>query len=864
MKRQLKLKKWSFTFFSMLLLSIATYGQQNFTHNNIQYEVVSGTTEVKVIGYDGTAREVDIPEIVNNYTVVAIGAKAFFNPTTASSSERLKEITIPPTVTSIGREAFANNELTSIDLSNVTTIGKQAFENNLLISVTMSEDLVTIEDSIFKNNKLRSIEIPNSVETIGNSAFGTNELINSVTIPENVKTIKEWAFANNPSGPSHHGQGVPLPVKRGIVTVFMKPIEPPGTPITKPEIHTVGSDIFTTTRAQYVVAGTNDPLPPLPRNGVIDLIVPEGKASVYRNWYVGNYFKTIREESFTVNDITYKITKITPGGGEVMVMGYQGQGQLTNVNIPETVSNIVFEYNYIDINNDDVNDVTEYKVTGYEYKVTSIGPGTFSGKQLSSIDIPENVTSIGESAFSNNQLTSVTIPNRVSSIGNNAFKDNALDIVVVEGDIKSTRAPSISMDDSENPFGDAAARSQIDLIISVDNRDKFVDGWTGFNNVIDTFTDDKNIEYEITSLNNNPYYEVRVSGYDDSATNTDIEIPEDRTVGNLIEFKVTAIGPAAFQKPEDPNAPVVRLTSVDIPDSVTSIGSAAFQFNALTNVVIPNSVTAIGAAAFEGNGLTSVTISKNITKGHMGTNVFSKNNFEQVTIPEKMEFIPNSTFSKNSNSKFIKVVIPDNVTVIGNRAFAETKLKEVILPKELDTIGAWAFSIAPALVKVEIKAESPPSHIIDLTTLGSLIPGRHINQQVFTTGSVSLTDNSLNFLDRRHEIDLIVPESAEQAYRDDDFWGGFKSINGDVTMSLNNTNELRDFTVYPNPAQDKIHIRLSDGQALEQVNIYNMLGAHLYTTHTSPLDVSHLSGGMYILEVTTKTGAKAVKKISIK
>jgi hypothetical protein len=83
------------------------------------------------------------------------------------------------------------------------------------------------------------------------------------------------------------------------------------------------------------------------------------------------------------------------------------------------------------------------------------------------------------------------------------------------------------------------------------------------------------------------------AGY--SARVADLVIPE-----TIWGDPVIWIGQEAFRN--------TGLTSVTIPNSVTSIGNEAFQNNQLTNIIIGNNVTSIDAGAFRDNRLTNVTI----------------------------------------------------------------------------------------------------------------------------------------------------------------------------------------------------------------------------------------------------------------
>ncbi len=150
--------------------------------------------------------------------------------------------------------------------------------------------------------------------------------------------------------------------------------------------------------------------------------------------------------------------------------------------------------------------------------------------------------------------------------------------------------------------------------------------------------------------------------------NTVVDIPATITVGGAV-YAVTDIGPNAFRG----TTLTSPLTSVTIPDSVTTIEDNAFRGDVLTSVTIPASVTSIGTYAFYNNALTSVTIPDSLTA--ISNNAFRGNALTSVTLPDSVTAIGNNSFASNS---LTSVTIPDSVTAIGNGAFATNALTSVI------------------------------------------------------------------------------------------------------------------------------------------------------------------------------------------
>jgi len=116
---------------------------------------------------------------------------------------------------------------------------------------------------------------------------------------------------------------------------------------------------------------------------------------------------------------------------------------------------------------------------------------------------------------------------------------------------------------------------------------------------------------------------ARITGY--TGRTTGLRIPE-----QIEGMPVTEIGENAFSVGSAGRE--VRLTSVEIPASVTTIGPGAFRGNELTIVTIPDGVMFLGVNSFRNNQLSSVTIPDSVTS--IEANAFAGNRFATVTVPD--------------------------------------------------------------------------------------------------------------------------------------------------------------------------------------------------------------------------------------
>ena len=583
---------------------IFTYPYIPFVDEGIHYQVISDLDRtVRVIGRSAVgSSDVTIPEKVFHgvsYTVTAIGKNAFLD-------NGLTSVEIPESVTSIGESAFEGNQLGEIIIpKDMEEIGTNAFKNSGLTGhLEIPNSVTDIGFGAFSLNELTGVTISNSLETLKIGVFYGNNL-ESVTIPENVAIIEKSVFGNNEK----------------LSRVVMENARPPE----------LANEAF------VIVHPPEDDLPNDDHRHNVNVIVPRGNDPGYNKYLYlhpssdWGGFKSITEvgeigEEFTVNGITYQVAEFNPN--RVIITDNTRTGDLT---IPESVTKPI-EPN-----------------EGLDFRVAGIGAGAFQNSQLTSVIIPKDVTRIGANAFSGNPgLTTVELK----------------------------RADPTSIEEST-----FTGRDQIDLIVGAGGFDNYVPAWDDFNfrsikakvAVGETFTVGLDaakavIKYEVTAFG--PTNTVTVIHNEDDDRRL-LEIFDSVAhVGH--EFKVTKIGEHAFA---DRNI----IDALTIPDGVESIGDFAFSNNALNSVAIPNNVTNIGEGAFSENQLTSVGIPESLkTISHR---VFAGNSLTEVNIPNNATGIGDGAFQDN---QLIRVTIPENVTGIGANAFADNP--------DLATVISMAFA----------------------------------------------------------------------------------------------------------------------------------------------------------------------------
>ena len=657
----------------------------------------------------------------------------------------LKSITIPNSVTSIGYSAFKYcASLANIEIpDSVTSIGEFAFDNcRNLISVTMPDSVISIAKSTFCDCKsLTSITIPDSVTNIGDSAFRGCESLTSITIPDSVTSIGYSAFfkceelieiivnLDNKNYTSVNG----ILFNKDKTELICYPSGKFGRRYTIPNgVTSIGDSAFIgcTSLTSITIPNSVTSIGDSAFSGCTSLTsitIPNSVASLGDSTFsdcTGLTSITIPDSVASIGDSTFSdctsLASITIPDSVTSIgdWAFSNCTSLASITIPDSVTSIgdwAFKFcsnitsidvavnnkNYISVNNVLFNkDKTELMVypcgkDDKSYKipdsVTHIGDWTFYNcTSLESIEIPDSVTSIGYKAFCNCPLLiNVEIPNSVEKIEYGAFgyigesknfSGKVNDIFVIycaNNSVAASYAEENGITCKKLCTGSHTYSNEwtVDREATIDDFGIKSRHCTkcGFATDITVIPQKYELIYEINDENN-----LCVSGYKGKPVN--VVIPSE------VDGKSVTSIYGAFSD-------CSSLTSITIPDSVTSIGYWYFDSCENLNEINVN---------LDNKNYTSVNgVLFNKDKTTLLRYPCGKNDKNYI-IPDSVTSIGYESFERCTN--LASITIPDSVTEIDSRAFSGcTSLASITIPNSVTSIGSSAFDGCSSLTEIKVE-----------------------------------------------------------------------------------------------------------------------------------------------------------------
>ncbi len=388
--------------------------------------------------------------------------------------------------------------------------------------------------------------------------------------------------------------------------------------------------------------------------------------------------------TFTTGGITYKSTDGETVEIQKPASGVTYEGDYV---IPATVENDGVTYSVAKMNALAFKNNTT--VTGLDLgatAITSVGRTALGGMTaLKTLVLPSGLTTISSDAMSGDSaLEAVVIPGGVTKINSNTFQDcYALkDLTFAAG------SEALSL--TNTMWGSSTLNSL----------------------TLENLTINRALDLESTNLADQPFANIK-------------------SIKNVVLADgLTSVPQYMFQN-------CTGLTTINIPSTVTSIGSQAFYNTGITSVVIPNGVTTINASTFYNcSSLASVTLGNATTS--IGAMAFYKAAITSINFPETLTSIGAQAFQACSIGG--EVTFPSALQSIGDKAFQGNNATVYNIPASLTSIGSSCFYNNTKLTKFTVDAANEAYKVSDG---GALVTkdGAKILSYPVASSATSYTDN---------------------------------------------------------------------------------------------------------------------------
>ena len=643
---------------------------------NLSYSQFSGCTGLKWLEWNAVNCSSMGNMPMSNIERVTIGDGVTKVPDGFVSGSKITEVTIPASVTSIGGYAFRNcTKLESVNIPvGVTSIGSVAFNGCSALKylvwdarncsthgdmptanieqVTIGDEVTILPSYFLDGSKITEVTIPASVTSIGAYAFRNCAQLTGAIIPNGVTAINNYLFY----GCSN--------------------------------LETVTLPTSATTFGEYAFYNCKK---------LKSVVIPNGVPKINKSTFsscssleyavLPSSVTSIGEYAF--NGCTgLKSVNIPAGVTSIGSQAFYNCSSLQGVTIPAGITNLGNSqfYNcngvkWLEWNARNCSSLGGISSANIEQ--VTIGDGVtilpsyfMDGSKITEVTIPASVTSIGAYAFRNcTGLTEVVIPNGVTAINSYLFYG-------------CTNLESVTLPTNATALGEYVFYncSKLDGIVIPEGVPAINRGAFSNCSSLTAIT----IPATVTSIYGTGYSDAAFYGCN-AIKSLVWNARNCSTIGNMptANIETVSIGNEVKQLPNYfiTNS---KVTEVDIPASVTSIGEAAFKgCIGLDEIIIPEGTTSIGEAAFKGcTGLIEVVLPSGLTTISMS--LFSDCiNLTTVNIPSGVTSIRGGAFMNCSSLDGI--VIPEGVTKIETYTFQNcSSLTAINIPAGVTSIATEA------------------------------------------------------------------------------------------------------------------------------------------------------------------------------
>ena len=397
------------------------------------------------------------------------------------------------------------------------------------------------------------------------------------------------------------------------------------------------------------------------------------------------------------NSLPGSLTEITFSEGDENLSMAPLYGPISTVHLGRTISNSIYStssvFYYLSslstvyIYNTDLgnNIFKNCPITTVEFvgTVANIGANAFSGcTGLTEISLPEGLQSIGSNAFMDcSHLSSITVPSTVNSIGDNPMPSNKYI------HFRSTvPVPAFQI-------------SLPCVLVVPDNAvADYKTAWPDYSMYIVGEGDLTEKVYNITAQESSSALLEAIG------ENNTFSVVKLKISGTINSYDMMVM------RNKMPNLRELDLSEVSIVANNYDYGTGVSQNNVfpdflkttvLTSLVLPNTITSIGNSAFNSTTLQLGTLTIPASVQSIGNSAFYKSTLETLTIPASVQSIGDCAFQKSTID--VRFVENSQLNSIGGYAFSESSL--VSLKLDNVTIAAKAFS-SSSLKTIEVNGGS--------------------------------------------------------------------------------------------------------------------------------------------------------------